>query len=124
MLKVVFILLGALSLVLGVLGILIPGLPTTPFLLLTAALWMKSSEKLHNRLLSNKYLGPYIVNYEKRKGLTVRQKRYAILSMWILISLSFFLLSGNPSLQLILIFAGITGAATVWYLVPNGKNED
>ncbi|WP_026474398.1 YbaN family protein [Alkaliflexus imshenetskii] len=124
MLKVVFIVLGALSLVLGVLGILIPGLPTTPFLLLTAALWMKSSEKLHNRLLSNKYLGPYIVNYEKRKGLTVRQKRYAILSMWILISLSFFLLSGNPSLQLILIFAGITGAATVWYLVPNGKNED
>ncbi|MBW6479367.1 MAG: YbaN family protein, partial [Bacteroidales bacterium] len=60
--KILFAFLGTLSLILGVIGIFVPGLPTTPFLLLTAGLYMKSSERLYKLLISNKYLGPYILD--------------------------------------------------------------
>ena len=63
MIKTILIILGTVSLILGVTGIFIPGLPTTPFLLLTAGLYLRSSKKLYKRLISNQYIGCYIDNY-------------------------------------------------------------
>ncbi len=56
-LKSILILLGTLSLCIGVIGIVVPGLPTTPFLLLTAGLYIKSSDKLYTKLISNRLVG-------------------------------------------------------------------
>ena len=63
--RVLYIIGGTLSLALAILGIVLPGLPTTPFALLSAYLYAKSSEKLYNWLLSNRILGPRIRNYNK-----------------------------------------------------------
>ena len=67
--KTLYIALGTLSLALGILGIFLPLLPTTPFLLLTAALYFKSSPRLYNWLLNHKHLGPYIRNFRENKAI-------------------------------------------------------
>lgn len=80
--KYLFILLGSLSLILGVLGIFLPLLPTTPFLLLSAALYMHSSPKLYDKLLTNRYLGGYITDYRENKALARSTKIKIILLLW------------------------------------------
>ena len=61
--KTLYIVIGTISLALGILGIFLPLLPTTPFLLLTAALYFKGSFRLYNWLLNHRYFGPYIMLY-------------------------------------------------------------
>ena len=67
--KVLYILFGTLSLALGIIGIFLPLLPTTPFLLLTAALYVRSSPRLYNRLLHHKYLGSHPAKSQNHLGL-------------------------------------------------------
>ena len=69
---------GTLSVGLAILGIFLPLLPTTPFLLLAAVCYAKSSTKLYNRLLNNKYLGSYIRNYREGKGISLKVKIMSI----------------------------------------------
>ncbi|MDL2241570.1 YbaN family protein [Bacteroidales bacterium OttesenSCG-928-L03] len=80
--RTLFIILGSISLALGILGIFLPVLPTTPFLLLTAYLYLKSSPKAYNWLVSHKRLGPYIINYQEKKVIPRRVKVYALSLMW------------------------------------------
>ena len=80
--KTLYIALGTLSLALGILGIFLPLLPTTPFLLLTAALYFKSSPRLYNWLLNHKHLGPYIRNFRENKAIPLRAKIISISLMW------------------------------------------
>ena len=72
--KALYILFGTLSLILGIIGIFLPLLPTTPFLLLTAALYVRSSPRLYNWLLHQKYLGNYIRNFRENKAIPLRAK--------------------------------------------------
>ena len=74
--KTLYIALGTLSLALGILGIFLPLLPTTPFLLLTAALYFKSSPRLYNWLLNQKHLGPYIRNFRENKAINGTGNRW------------------------------------------------
>lgn len=83
--KVLYILLGSLSLVLGIIGIFLPLLPTTPFLLLTAALYVRSSPRLYNWLLRQKHLGPYIRNFREHKAIPLKAKIISISLIWITI---------------------------------------
>ena len=79
---------GTICVVLGAIGIVLPILPTTPFLLAAAACYYKSSEKMHKWLLNNKWLGEYIRNYTEGKGLTKKTKITALTVLWTTISLS------------------------------------
>ena len=79
---------GTICVVLGAIGIVLPILPTTPFLLAAAACYYKSSERMHKWLLNNKWLGEYIRNYTEGKGLTKKTKITALTVLWITISLS------------------------------------
>ena len=72
--KRLYIALGILNVALGTAGILLPLLPTTPFLLLAAFLFARSSDRLYHWLLKHKYLGPYIHAFRNRTGLTRTQK--------------------------------------------------
>lgn len=72
--KPVFAFCGLLCVVLGTAGIFLPLLPTTPFLLLAAYLFARSSERLYAWLLAHKHLGPYIHAFRDRTGLTRTQK--------------------------------------------------
>ncbi|WP_373830933.1 YbaN family protein, partial [Bacteroides heparinolyticus] len=80
--KTAYIILGTISLVLGFIGIFLPLLPTTPFLLLTAALYFRGSPRLYQWLLNHKYLGTYIRNFRENKAIPLRAKIYSLLLMW------------------------------------------
>jgi uncharacterized membrane protein YbaN (DUF454 family) len=79
---------GTLSVGLGILGIFLPILPTTPFLLLATACYSRSSVKFYNWLLNNRWFGNYLKNYRAGKGVPIRIKVWAILVLWLTISYS------------------------------------
>lgn len=77
--KKLFVVLGFLSLGLGIIGIFLPLLPTTPFILLSSILFQKSSDRFHKMLTQNKVLGKYITDYTERKGITLKNKIIALI---------------------------------------------
>ena len=108
--KVLYIILGTISLILGILGIFLPLLPTTPFLLLTAFLYMKSSTRCYNWLMNQKYLGPYIKNYSEHKIIPVRTKILTLILLWGSITYCAIFVIPNLIIKilLLLIAAGVT----------------
>lgn len=76
------IVLGTISLVLGVVGIFVPLLPTTPLLLLTAFLWTRSSPRLYHWLLSHRRLGGYIRSFMEHQALPLHAKVLSLGMMW------------------------------------------
>ncbi len=90
--KYLILLGGFISLILGIIGIVIPILPTTPFLLLASASFAKSSKRFDRWLLNNKILGAYIKNYREGKGLPIKIKIITLSLLWITISISMLFL--------------------------------
>ena len=86
--KVIFITFGTLFTALGIIGIFIPVLPTTPFLLLAAILYSNSSERFLNWLYNNPLCGEYIRNYREGKGMPLKQKIITIFLLWLTIGAS------------------------------------
>ena len=122
--RILYILGGSISLALGVVGIFVPGLPTTPFVLLSAALYAKSSEKLYNWLLDNKYLGPRIKSYQRQKGVTLKGKYKIIALMWTMVLISAFLIINIMTVRIIILSSGVIGAIVVRYFVPTAQEEE
>ncbi len=79
---------GTICLILGIIGIVLPIFPTTPFLLLAAACYFRSSEKAYNWLLSNKVFGNLIKSYREGKGLPIKVRIITIALLWITIAIS------------------------------------
>ncbi len=75
-------LLGAVALLLGLIGIFVPLLPTTPFLLLAAALWVRSSPRLYAWLLAHRRLGPYIRQFREHRAIPLRAKVLSVMLLW------------------------------------------
>jgi len=73
---------GTVSLALGVLGVFLPLLPATPFLLLASACYVRGSERLHRRLMGNRLLGGYIRNFQKGRGIPLRAKVLTVALLW------------------------------------------
>ena len=86
--RMLWFIAGTICVVLGAIGILLPILPTTPFLLAAAACYYKSSERMHRWLLNNKLFGKYIRNYTEGKGLPMKTKITALSLLWITIIFS------------------------------------
>ncbi|GBC87452.1 Inner membrane protein YbaN [bacterium HR12] len=82
---------GVVFVAIGAVGIVVPVLPTTPFLLLASACFLRSSPRLHRWLLSHPRLGPYVAGYVGGGGLSARAKRRSISALWTAIGLSAFL---------------------------------
>jgi uncharacterized membrane protein YbaN (DUF454 family) len=83
--------IGWLSIVLGVIGIFLPIMPTTPFLLLAAACFARSSPRFYEWLINHPRLGPWIGGYLEGAGILLKAKIYAIVTMWISIGFSCYL---------------------------------
>jgi len=113
--------LGLLSLFLGVLGIFLPLLPTTPFLLLSAALFMKSSTRLYNWLMNHKYLGKYLQNYILHKTISIRTKISAISLLWIAILASVIIIIEKVIVKIVLLAIAI--AVTIHILSFKSNKE-
>ncbi|HPE40313.1 MAG TPA: YbaN family protein [Bacteroidales bacterium] len=115
--KIIFIILGSISLILGIIGIFLPGLPTTPFLLLTAALYIRSSTYLYQRLINHRLLGKYIKNYAEKRGISLRVKRYSIALMWFMITISVLFLIKSIPIKVVVIGIGIIGTIVMGFVV-------
>ena len=78
-----FVTAGTIALVIGVVGIIIPVLPTTPFLLLAAICYMRGSQRLYNALLCNRFVGNYVRNYLEGRGMSLRRKIWTLTLLWL-----------------------------------------
>lgn len=121
--KILYAILGVLALILAILGIVVPGLPCTPFALLSAAMFAKSSDKLYNKVLNSKIIGTRIKEYKKQKGITKTGKIKVIILMWTMVLISTLLVLKIFTLRIIIFCAGIIGALVVWFFVPEGKKD-
>ena len=83
--RTILIVAGTLCVALGVLGIFLPVLPTTPFLLLAAFFYARSSERFLHWLLNNRWFGEYIRNYREGRGIPFREKMITLVALWITI---------------------------------------
>ena len=86
--KILLITAGTISLAVGAIGVFLPIIPTTPFLLLTAACYLRSSKRMHRWLLNNKWFGEYIRNYQEGRGIPLKTKIAALAMLWATIGFS------------------------------------
>ena len=113
--------MGSISLVLGTLGIFLPVLPTTPFYLLTAWLYMKSSPKLYSKVMNNKYFGTIVRDFQVDKSISLRTKIIVVSMLWGTMLISAFWAVSVWWLRLLL-FA-IAGGITIHILSYKTKKK-
>ncbi|MCS7229733.1 MAG: YbaN family protein [Candidatus Kryptonium sp.] len=105
--RLVLIGLGFIFVGLGILGAFLPILPTTPFLLLAAACFARSSKKFYNWLLNHKIFGSYIRNYREQRGITLRGKILSLSIMWLVMGYTAFFAVSNIFVSIIIILIGL-----------------
>ena len=108
--RYVLIAAGCLSFGLGVVGIFLPLLPTTPFLLLAAACFIRSSDALYQWLINHRWFGSYIRNYRDHKAVSLNTKVITLVLLWAAIGYSAFAVMNSTWIRLLLLFiaAGVT----------------
>ena len=112
---------GVLSLGLAILGVILPGLPTTPFVLLAAACFAKSSPRLHQKLLAHRYLGPMVRDWESNRSLPLKIKWLSTSLMGVMVCLSAWQLQHRPWAAVAVLALGAVGAVVVWRIPTRGK---
>lgn len=117
-----YLISGILLVAIGVIGIFLPVLPTTIFLILASACFVKSSPKANEWLRNHKVLGMYIKNYQDKTGLTIRAKAFNIFFLWAMILLSTFLLTDKFYIKLILL--AIAVGVTIHLLMIKTKSNN
>jgi uncharacterized membrane protein YbaN (DUF454 family) len=117
-----YLISGILLVAIGVIGIFLPVLPTTIFLILASACFVKSSPKANEWLRNHKVLGMYIKNYQDKTGLSVRAKVFNIIFLWTMILLSAFLLTDKFYIKLILL--AIAVGVTIHLLMIKTKSNN
>jgi hypothetical protein len=101
---------GTLCVALGILGMFLPVLPTTPFLLLAAVCYARSSKRFYDWLMTNRWCGAYIRNYREGRGITLRQKALTISLLWLTIGYAVWFVLSLWWVRLILL--GVAGGVT------------
>ena len=102
--KVIYIIIGCISVGLGATGSVIPVLPTVPFLLLAAYCFARSSERLHNWFTSTKLYKNHLESYVKGEGMTRQTKLRIMITVTLLMSVGFIMMSRVPVGRIILAF--------------------
>jgi len=120
--KHLFFICGILSVILGTLGIFIPLLPTTPFLLLAAWCFLRSSKKAHDWLLNNKLYGKYIKAYIEKTGIPIKIKIFTLILLWSGIGYAFFFATNNSVVRILLIVIVIS-VSTHIILIQNKSKQ-
>ena len=120
--KILWIFLGSLFVVIGGIGVVVPGLPTTLFLILAAACYIRSSQKLYDWLITNKTFGPYLKDYREGKGMPRNAKILAV-SMIILFAgyASIFAIQ-DLSIRILVALLGLIGIFYIILKVPSSKD--
>jgi uncharacterized membrane protein YbaN (DUF454 family) len=108
--------IGWVSVFLGVLGIFLPLLPTTPFLLLAAACFVRSSPRFYNWLVGHPKLGKYVLHYLNGEGLPKKAKLYTIAMIFLTMGFSAWLVVPIIWGKLVLFLIGVSVSIYIWRL--------
>ena len=110
--------LGVLCIALGVIGVFVPGLPTTEFVLAASYLFARSSPRLERWLESNRWLGPPLRRFKETRGMPRHAKLLALASMWTGLGLSIYALSSvGTAAQVGAALLGVIGTGTILFVV-------
>jgi len=109
--RALLVVAGTLSVALGVLGMFLPLLPTTPFLLLAAVCYARSSARFYRWLVTNRWCGAYIRNYREGRGIPLAQKGLALALLWLTIGYAALRVVTAHGVRLLLL--GIAAGVTV-----------
>lgn len=120
--RILLMILGISSLGLGMLGIVLPVLPTTPFLLLAAYCFLRSSNTLYTWLTTHKVLGKYIIHYLKYKAIKKEAKIMALIMIWTSIPFCIIFLIETWILKVVLFFIAL--AVSIYILRLSTYRED
>lgn len=101
--KYTYLFIGSVSLLLGLLGLFLPVLPTTPFLLLTAYLFYNSDRVWHERLINHPVTGPIILDYTVHKSITLKKKIIILSTLWITMLINIMWIISNLWIQILLL---------------------
>ncbi len=119
--KWLWIFLGCLFVGLGAIGAVIPGMPTTVFLVLAAACFIRSSQRLYDWLIANKTFGPYLRDYREGKGIPFRAKIVALSMIVIFVSFAVFFAIEVKPIKILVGLIGLIGFLFVSFKVPAAK---
>lgn len=114
--KIIYIFIGSVSLVLGIIGAFFPVLPTTPFLLLAAFCYMRSSRRMYQWLIHNRIFGAYVYSYVTYRAIPKKTKIRAITILWATLILSIIYV---PLLYVKALLLVIGTAATLYIISLN-----
>lgn len=114
---------GLISVGLGIIGIVLPILPTTPFFLLAAYLFVRSSQRLYRWLITHRVFGNYIRNYIQHKAISRGVKAFTLILLWGTIALSIYLMSHRVWVQILLLVVAIGVSVHVLKLRTMPKNN-
>ena len=110
--------LGVLCIALGVIGVFVPGLPTTEFVLAASYLFARSSPRLERWLESHRWLGPPLRRFKETRGMPRQAKLIALTSMWTGLGLSIYALSSvGAAAQIGAVLCGVIGTGTILFVV-------
>jgi uncharacterized membrane protein YbaN (DUF454 family) len=118
--KIFYIVLGSVAVLLGAIGVFVPGLPTTPLVLLASWCFYRSSPRLQAWLL-NSFLGQYIRDYQAKGGITTRKRISIILLMATMVAISTIFFIKTLPIRIIVWVAGLIGCIVVGFVVPRAK---
>ena len=123
--KILLTIIGSIAVALAILGLFLPLLPTTPFLLLASACYLRGSKRMHNWLIGNRVFGEYLRNFEEGKGIPLKAKITALVLMWASRFFSIYTVRIVP-LQLMLLAIGL--GVSIYLLkmktlVPDSRNS-
>ncbi len=119
--RMIYLVLGHVSLALGFIGIVLPVLPTTPFLLLASYFFYKSSGRLHDWLMNHPVFGSRLRAYIEHKAVSRRTKYTAIAFLWMSLFVSMLLID-RGTVRIIMAIVGT--AVTIHLLMLKALNED
>ena len=115
--RVAYVLLGTLFVAIGVVGIFVPGLPTTVFLLMAAALYARSSERMYLWLLRNRFFGKYIQNWRKHHSIPRNTKIFIVTMMMTAVTLSAVFGVDVGWVRALIVGVGLFGSYWVWFRI-------
>lgn len=116
--KTLYAALGVLSVAFGIVGVFVPGMPTTVFVIAASYLFARSSPRLERWLAANRWLGPSLQRFKATRGMPRRTKVLALASMWTGLGLSIYALAGvGVAAQAVSVVLGVIGTGTILFLV-------
>jgi len=118
--KYFYLISGFLLVAIGVIGIFLPLLPTTIFLILASVCFVKSSPRANEWLRNHKVLGAYIKNYQDKSGLTITSKIFNLILLWGMITVSAFLFTDGLYIR-VLLFAIAIGVSIHLVMIKTKK---